>query len=171
MALVFQYGSNMSTARLNSATRLAGDAKVIGFARTVEPFELAFTVWSEKNNCAAADLVPDKSGRSIYGVVYEIPDFLLSRDGAKKHKRTSLDAIEGEGKNYVRKEIDLVSNDGAELRAMTYLVKDPKSGLKTTFDYVKHILDGLKEHGIPEEYRQYVVSRIIANNRDLEQKI
>ena len=34
MTLVFQYGSNMSVARLNSNDRLDGDAKTIGVART-----------------------------------------------------------------------------------------------------------------------------------------
>ena len=43
MAVVFQYGSNMSVRQLNSADRLAGDAKLIGVARTVESYDLAFT--------------------------------------------------------------------------------------------------------------------------------
>lgn len=171
MALVFQYGSNMSAARLNHANRLAGDAKAIGIARTVEPFELAFTVWSKTNACAAADMIPSKTGRSVYGVVYEIPDFLLSRDTARKHNRKSLDAIEGEGTNYVRRAIDLFKADGLRLSAMTYVVKERGTGLKTSLAYVKHILDGLKEHCIPEEYRQYVVSRIIDNNPDLQKEI
>jgi hypothetical protein len=47
MAIVFQYGSNMSVARLNCTDCLAGDAKLIGVARTVESYELAFTVWSK----------------------------------------------------------------------------------------------------------------------------
>ena len=37
MALVFQYGSNMSVARINDTKRLDGDAKTIGIASTVEP--------------------------------------------------------------------------------------------------------------------------------------
>jgi len=47
MALVFQYGSNMSVARLNSDDRLAGDAKVVCVATTIEPFDLVFSVWSK----------------------------------------------------------------------------------------------------------------------------
>jgi len=171
MALVFHYGSNMSLARLNHADRLAGDAKAIGIARTVEPFELVFTVWSKTNACAAANIVPSQTGRSIYGVVYDIPDFLLSRDSAKDHNRKSLDAIEGEGTNYVRKTIELVKTDGSKLSAITYVVKDRKTDLKTSLSYVQHILDGLKEHDIPEEYRRYVVSRIIENNRKLEKEM
>lgn len=167
MALVFQYGSNMSVARLNHTERLAGDAKPIGIATTLEPFELAFTVWSKTNNCASADINHSQAGRSIYGVVYDIPDFLLSRETAKKQSRKSLDAIEGEGTNYIRKTIKLLKTDGAQISAITYVVKEPMAGYKTSMAYVKHILDGLKEHAMPDEYCRYVVSRIIQNNPEL----
>lgn len=171
MTLVFQYGSNMSTARLNHADRLAGDAKPICMARTAKPFKFAFTVWSKTNTCAAADIISDHNGRSVYGVVYSIPDFLLSRDTARRHKRKSLDEIEGEGTNYVRTTIDLIKTDGSKLNAITYVVKERKTGLTTSLAYVQHILDGLKEHVLPDEYRQYVVSRIIENNHELEKEI
>lgn len=171
MALVFQYGSNMSVARLNSEDRLTGNAKPIGVARTAEPFELMFSVWSNTNACAAADLVPSKSGRSVYGVVYDIPDFLLSRNTAKEHYRKSLDAIEGEGTNYIRATIELINADGSRFSAITYIVKDRKTGLKTSLAYVQHILIGLKEHSIPDEYCQYVRSRIVENNSELEQEL
>ena len=171
MALVFQYGSNMSVARINHPDRLASDAVPIGIARTVETFELMFTVWSKTNTCAAADIVPSKTGRSIYGVVYDIPDFLLPRYAAKEHNRKSLDEIEGESTNYVRRKIDLVKTNGLRLCAFTYVVKYRKTGLKTSLAYVRHILDGLKEHDIPEEYRQYVLSQIIENNSELEKEI
>lgn len=171
MALVFQYGSNMSVARLNHANRLAGDATSIGIARTIELYELMFTVWSKKNACAAADIVSSKTGRNIYGVIYDIPDFLLSRKTAKEHNRKSLDAIEGEGTNYVRRKLNLAKTDGSGLRAIAYVVKERKTGLKTSFAYVRHILDGLKEHDIPKEYRQYIRLQIIQNNPELEKEI
>jgi cation transport regulator ChaC len=167
MALVFQYGSNMSVARLDSDDRLAGDAKVASVAATVEPFELVFSVWSKSNNCAAADLLPSSTGRTIFGVLYEIPDFLLSRDTAKKQGRKSLDAIEGEGTNYVRAMIDVVIREGATVRAMTYVVKNRQANLKTSAAYVSHILAGLREHNMPEEYYQYVRSKIVENNANL----
>lgn len=169
MTLVFQYGSNMSEARLNGADRLVGDATPIGIARTAEPFELMFSVWSKKNDSAAANLVSSETGRSIYGVVYDIPNFLLSRDTAIEHNRVSLDAIEG--KKYVRKIIDLINPDGSKFSAITYVVKNPETGHQTSLAYVKHILLGLNEHDIPEEYCQYVLSQIIENNSELEQEL
>lgn len=167
MALVFQYGSNMSVARLNSDDRLAGDAKVVCVATTVESFELVFSVWSKSNNCAAADLLPSNAGRTVCGVLYEIPDFLLSRETAKERNRKSLDAIEGEGTNYVRAMIDVVTNDGVTVRAMTYVVKHRQANLKTSAAYVSHILAGLREHNMPLEYCQYVRSKIIENNMNI----
>jgi hypothetical protein len=161
----------MSAARLNSADRLAGDAKPVGVARTSELFDLAFTVWSNTNNCAAADIVRSESGRAVYGVLYEIPDFLLSRDTAKQQNRKSLDAVEGEGTNYVRMTVDLVRIDGSKHSAMTYVVKNRKANLKTCLAYVQHILAGLKEHNMPPEYYRYVRSRIIENNGALEQEL
>jgi gamma-glutamylcyclotransferase len=167
MAKVFQYGSNMSFARINGKDRLAGDAQIICVAKTAEPYELVFSVWSNSNNCAAADLLSSKTGRSIYGVLYEVPDFLLSRATAKQKNRKSLDAIEGEGLNYVRTTIRLITSDGASVRAITYLVKNRQTNLKTSAAYIAHILDGLREHNIPEDYCQYVRSKIIDNNSDL----
>ena len=168
MALVFQYGSNMSISRLNSKERISGDATLICVARTIDPFDLMFTVLSKSNKCAAADLVPSNAGRSIYGVLYEIPDFLLSRDTARQRSRKSLDEIEGEGTNYIRTMIKLFADDGATIHAVTYVVKDRKANLLTSFAYVSHILYGLQERGMPEEYCQYVRSKIIENNSDLE---
>lgn len=164
MALIFQYGSNTSTTRLNSETRLRGDAKSLGLVRTEERFELAFTVWSKSNACAAADIVADH-GRQIWGVLYEIPDWLISRETSDQ--RRSLDAIEGEGKNYLRREILLLRVSGERISALTYVAKTRQDGLRTSIAYAEHIIAGLKEHNAPNEYIQYVLERIAANNSSL----
>lgn len=172
MTIVFQYGSNMRSARLNSVDRLAGDAKVIGIGQTVDLFEFAFTVFSKKNECAAADIVPSKeAGRRIFGVLFEVPEFLIARDSSKTHNRKSMDAIEGEGVNYVRQVIEVERLDGANVKALTYVVKDRRCDIKTSMQYVQHILDGMKENNIPEEYRKYVIAQVIANNSNLAQQL
>jgi hypothetical protein len=165
MAVIFQYGSNMSTPRLNGADRLCGAAKPIGIAKTSECYELDFTVWSEKSKCAAADIVPGY-GRNIWGVLYDIPDSLISRTSSRGRK--SLDAIEGEGTNYLRTEISLVSTEGNQLHAITYVAKNRQANLKTSLIYVRHILDGIQEHNLPEEYARYVLARIVENNSALK---
>ena len=115
MALVFQYGSNCSMARLNSPERLRGDATPAGLAETVDNYELRFDVWSIGNNCAAADIVPEGDS-TVLGVLYEVPDELMSRDTAPRGRR-SFDAIEGNA--YERRSIRVKRKDGAILEAVT----------------------------------------------------
>ena len=78
-----------------------------------------------------------------------------------------MDAIEGEGVNYDRRNIEVVTSDGQKRMAVTYVVKNRKTHLKTSLAYVRHILCGLKEHDLPEDYFQYVLSRVIENNSEL----
>lgn len=170
MALVFQYGSNMSTVHLNSPERLRGDAHTIGIAQTKEKYELVFDILSESNKWAAANLLAG-AGRRIWGVIYEIPDLLISREAAGL--RRSLDSIEGEGHNYTRRQILLLDSNDEPVRGpvITYVGLYHQQGIETLFDYVKYILVGLREHNIPDEYVEYVKTRIIANNPRLDEII
>jgi len=170
MSLVFQYGSNTLVERLNSSERLNGGAKVVGTAYTFEKFDLDFTVWSRSNHCAAADIVPQGS-MHIWGVLYEIPDNLIYRQlsGARK----SLDAIEGEGGNYQRKDIQVIlSNDKSSIiSVLTYVVRERRSELKTSSAYASEILKGLKTHNMPKNYLRYVYGQILKNNSDIQEEI
>jgi len=168
MTLVFQYGSNTSTQRLNSPDRLCGDATSLGLALTVESFQFDFTVWSTTNKCAAADIIPGSGGR-IWGVLYEIPDYLISRDTAGGRK--SLDAIEGS--KYQRQKIQVCKESDLEtpITVLTYTVINKQVGLRTSYEYVTHILAGLSEHHAPTEYIEYVKSCIVRNNPGLQNRI
>ncbi|MFW6200947.1 MAG: gamma-glutamylcyclotransferase family protein [Gemmatimonadota bacterium] len=164
MPLVFQYGSNLSTARINAATRLCGRARVIGPAFTAAPYELAFTVWSESNGCAAADLLPGR-GRAIWGVLYEIPEPAVFRSRCPPD-RTCLDMVENEGRSYVRTRVQVCDGIGGDPLAepvLTYLGNRRRRGIRTSTAYVRHILAGLREHRVPEEYVAYVRGRIEEN--------
>ncbi len=165
--LVFQYGSNTSSRRLNSAKRLQGEARVVGLARTEQSFEFDFTVWSRRNGCAAADIVPG-AGRPIWGVLYRIPAHRIERHTAGD--QNSLDDIESEGRNYVRVPIDVRLADGGRVdgEAITYVVRQRREGLATSFAYARHILEGLREHDAPGDYVDYVKQRITRNNAALE---
>jgi hypothetical protein len=158
----------MSTSRLNSPDRLGGDACAIDIAYTEENYELLFDIWSTSNNCAAADIVIGV-GRKVWGVVYEIPGWLICRETSKPRKRKSLDAIEGEGANYHRTSIKLRHPNGTLVAEAveTYIGRDRRQGIKTSLAYVSHILEGLKEHKMPSEYCQYVRAQILANNPQL----
>lgn len=165
MTLVFQYGSNLSSERINSHERLRGDARVAGVALTTEHFHLDFTVHSRTNGCAAADIVPTTSGRRIWGVLYAIPPELVFRGEAPAGRR-SLDEIES---NYERIEIDVTPQLDHALTGpvLTYVVRERRRGLRTAAHYAAHILRGLQEHGAPGEYVDYVRTRIAHNNPTL----
>jgi gamma-glutamyl AIG2-like cyclotransferase len=168
VAYVFQYGSNMSAARLNSQDRLRGDARAMGAMYTDEAFELTFDVWSTRNHCAAADIVSG-NGRQIWGVLYEIPDYLVKRETSGN--RQSLDAIEGA--RYERVPISLRQPDGTAINqdVITYVVRDSErqSNIRTSLDYCRYIISGLRDYSgvVPNEYVDYAKAQMIANNPDL----
>lgn len=163
MPLVFQYGSNVSAARLNSPQRLNGKARAVGPASTAEPHELDFTIWSDENGCAAVDLLPDV-GRAIWGVLYEIPEEVIYRDECPP-TQNCLDAIEHEGENYVRTRIAVCDAEGTPLDdpVITYLGNRRRRGVRTSPGYFRHILTGLSMYAIPDDYLEYVYERISMN--------
>jgi gamma-glutamylcyclotransferase (GGCT)/AIG2-like uncharacterized protein YtfP len=164
--LVFQYGSNCSDSQINGKDRLKGDAKFISIAETLDDYEIAFDVFSHGRHCAAADIIR-KSGGKVWGVLYEIPESLIGRETAAEHGRKSLDAIEGEGANYERREIDVRTPDGKTVTALTYTVRNPQADLKTDIDYVRYIIAGLRERDIPGDYIDKVKTIACANNPDI----
>lgn len=166
LTLVFQYGSNMDEARINSQSRLRGDAKYFCKAKTVNNYELDFTVWSQNNGCAAADIIPTSENK-VWGILYLIPEYLIQRDSAKKRNRKSLDAIEGEGRNYKRIKIEVETETGKTMHPITYEGIDKKKGIQTSWKYAKHIIKGLVEHNLPTYYFEEVKQKIIENNTDL----
>src|SRR5579864_1009293 len=95
-----------------------------------------------------------KAGSKVWGVLYEVPDYLIHRETARARKRKSFDQIEGEGTNYKRQTIHVRRQNGDIATALTYTVNDPKRGLKTNIDYVGHIVRGLRDHGVPDTSRR-----------------
>jgi hypothetical protein len=163
MALIFQYGSNCLESQINGESRLRGDAKFVAIARTAEDYQLAFDVLSRNRGCAASDIVRS-TGNKVWGVLYEIPEFLIDRKNAKERGRISLDQIEGEGTNYTRISVEVICPYGNAHTAITYTVIRPLPNLQTNIDYVRHIVLGLREHCIPEEYVAAVKAIARANN-------
>lgn len=170
MALVFQYGSNCLDSEINSKNRLCGDARFVDIAETVEDCELAFDVQSTGRGCAASDIVR-KPGGKVWGVLYEVPDYLIERKTAKARGRKSFDQIEGEGTNYKRGTIRVCCPNGKIVSALTYTVKCPKVGLRTNIDYVRLIVHGLRDHKISDEYIAKVKVIAAANNPDIAAEV
>jgi gamma-glutamylcyclotransferase (GGCT)/AIG2-like uncharacterized protein YtfP len=163
LAVVFQYGSNCLESQINSKERLCGDAKFIGIAETVDDFQLAFDVWSNNRRCAASDIVASP-GNKVWGVLYDVPDFLIERKTAAIQNRKSLDAIEGEGTNYKRETITVRRKNGPTVTALTYRAQYPKRDLPTNLEYVAYIVKGLREHGVCEGYITQVKGLAANNN-------
>jgi len=170
MTLVFQYGSNCSETEMNSPMRLCGDAKFVDTAETVEDYELAFDVQSTSRGCAASDIIR-KEGGKVWGVLYEVPDYLIQRETAKARKRKSFDQIEGEGTNYKREMIQVRRPNGDIATALTYTVVIPKPGLKTNVNYVGHIVRGLRDHKVPNEYIAKVKAIAATNNPEITRDV
>lgn len=173
MAIVFQYGSNCLESEINSNKRLRRDATFVGLAETVKDYELAFQVPSTNRGCAAATII-ETPGKKVWGVLYEIPDYLIKRETAKARRRKALDVIEGEGTNYDRASIDVRKPDGTVVTALTYLAKDPQSGLRTSWEYAGYIIAGLRQRRINDVNREYIAeikAIVAANNPDIAAEI
>jgi cation transport regulator ChaC len=171
VTLVFQYGSNCLESEINGESRLRGDAKFLDIAETAEDFELAFDVQSDLRGCAASDIVR-KPGGKVWGVLYNVPDYLVDRQTAQAGGgRKSFDKIEGEGTNYKRETITVRRPSGQIVSALTYTVRYPKPGLKTNIAYVRHIVHGLREHGVSDEYIARVKAIAKANNPEIADEV
>jgi len=171
MAFVFQYGSNMSSSRINSPIRLHGDARFVCLAFTADLYDFEFTVFSKSNDCAAANIHPNPTGRQIWGVVYEIPDNLIKRETAGNRK--SLDAIEGEGSTYERVYILLRKQADVDfpMPVITYVALKRINDIRTSAEYAGHIIRGAMEHNLPSDYISYIKNKIIENDVNLRDYI
>lgn len=157
---IFQYGSNCDEKRLNSPDRLQGAARSLGKAQTADEFELEFDVYSKSNHCGASDIVPRPgSGKKVWGVLYDVPADLVY--GSRKDGRRTLEQIEGA---LYRPQPVLLDWNGSRVEAITFVVRNPVSGLKTSKDYVGHIIHGLRAHEVEEDYIESVRQKAIINN-------
>jgi cation transport regulator ChaC len=161
MGLVFQYGSNATSARLNSPSRLDGVVRDLGRAQTIDEFDIRFDVYSQTNGCAASDLVRTP-GRRAWGVLYEIPDEFMR--GTRTDGRRTLARIEGS--RYEEIQIRVRDAQGRERDAVTFVVKqaERREGLATSAAYVSWIVYGLRDHGVPEDYLAHVIEVALAAN-------
>ena len=102
-------------------------------------------------------------------MLYNVPDHLIDRSASGDRK--SFDAIEGN--RYERRTIQVCWPDGSPVEGdvITYTVREPQTDLKTSLDYVSHIIVGLREHNAPVEYIEYAKERIVFNNPELASKI
>jgi cation transport regulator ChaC len=161
--LLFQYGSNCDSQRLNSVERLDGAATDPILVETVDEYGLAFNVWSTGNKCAASNLVPmPGTGRHVWGILYQVPtDRIRGQHPEGKKTMTQI-----EGKRYDERLIKVRTASGEIRDAITFIVRQEaqQDGLWTSSTYTKHIVDGLRAHNAPPEYIDHVIEIALATN-------
>ena len=113
--------------------------RVLGAAELPD-HRLAFLRRSIRWGAGAADIV-SAPGRSVWGVVYELPLGVGELDGK-----------EGAGFAYRRRELEVLL-DGRALGALAYEVihKEPAE-VTPTSDYLDLLVTGAVEHGLPGHY-------------------
>ena len=141
--LYFAFGSNMDRAQMSS--RVPG-ARPVGTCR-LSGFQLGFTRRSQKGG-GVADLI-EAPEHEVWGVLYEMTLTELE----------SLDVHEGrhgESWAYDRVEVEVEVAVGGRVRAWRYFVVAPdlESKLLPRADYLRRIIDGAKQAGLPFEYIQ-----------------
>lgn len=138
--------------------------------RTSNKYNFDFTVWSRTNQCAAADII-DGEETQIFGVLYNIPDEKVYK-GLCRPDSKCLDQIEGEGSNYQRIKIEVEDLNGKRIdkEVLTYVVNNEKRDftVKTSSEYVSHIILGLENVNAPNDYVNYVKGKAKLNNQKLK---
>ena len=152
LRFVFQYGSNMSSARFQERIP---ETQPVEAAWTVDLFQFAFPVWSREKKRAVSGIIADKSGRCMFGALFLVPSDLIDRESARSDRKT-LDEYEGEGKNYRRDTIEVIGrSSGRKISAITYLPIPQLCERPTDWEYAGFILAGLREWNAPASYMGY----------------
>ncbi len=144
LAPYFAYGSNMASSQM--AERCPG-AVCLGAAR-LPGHRLAFDAWSNRRGGLVADVLPDP-GSDVWGVLWEVTG---------EHAE-ALDRYEGVARGqYRRATVRVEAVAGGEVEAFAYVICDPGEDGPTTDAYRDILLEGAREHGLPDEWVQAIES-------------
>jgi cation transport regulator ChaC len=97
-----------------------------------------------RDGTGKANIVPDEAS-TVWGVVYECSPNELEK----------LDRYEGvDSGHYVRKAVVVQLENGEQIDAITYVAGERFIGdsLRPSPEYLQTILDGAREHGLPDWY-------------------
>ena len=144
----FGYGSNMLTKKLQSPKRCPS-AVPIGICK-IKKHSLKFHKVSHANQngipdvSGKGDMIPSESETDeVYGVLFKI----LEREEKK------LDKAEGyPDYGYDKKKIDVITTKGEKYRSVMYFATDKDPKKKPYHWYKEQVVQGAKEHGLPEDY-------------------
>jgi gamma-glutamylcyclotransferase (GGCT)/AIG2-like uncharacterized protein YtfP len=94
---------------------------------------------SERGGC---NLAPE-AGHDIHGIIYDLSD----------EEMTGLDTISGVPQGfYERIDVDVTTEDGHVIPAITYIIPSPAGPFRPSETYVRPILAGAHAVGLPAGY-------------------
>ena len=141
----FAYGSNVNPEQMKERIgefKEAVKATLIGF-------KLVFRGYSPRWNGAPADIEPSRES-VVYGVLYRI-----SEDQLKE-----LDSYEGFPNFYKHEMVEVLTEAGRKIQAVTYVRTRKEPCSKPSKRYVETIIRGLRAHGYSEKIIQEVLKEI-----------
>jgi len=144
--LYFAYGSNLEWAQMKQRCPLA---RFVCRAKLPE-HRLAFTLKSVSRDCGVADVLPDQT-KSVWGVVYELPDNELKN----LDKREGYRPGRPYEKNQYSRQDHYIWPDGDAKRPLLvalYLGHPQLDPPLPSDDYKRLIVDGAKHWNLPVEY-------------------
>lgn len=138
----FAYGSNLLVAQFHKRTEPLRTGDEAPRRATLAHYDLTFNVYGE-NGHIYANIVPGPG--PVLGVVYRLNPASMKR----------LDVYE---RGYARASVIVTDEHGTELTATVYIARPKHTGPpgppKPT--YLKRILDGASQHGLPPEYIEHI---------------
>ena len=135
----FAYGSNMNHKQMKER---CPNSRFIETAH-IHKYKLVFDGYSNFWKCSIANIVP--SGASMmYGGLFEIDDMDLK----------ILDGHEGYPDYYSRELIEAIGSDNKPYESWVYIKDEEKKG-KPSMKYIKTILDGAEDCGLPQDYCEW----------------
>jgi len=150
--LYFAYGSNLWTKRIHENNRTA---RMVAVGK-LEGHRLDFGHWTQRWRGASANILAEE-GSHVYGVLWEL----------NQCDQASLDKQEGVLDNiYQRVELIVETvSEGKKVNCMAYRIRDETrqksiaahgEKLIPSLRYKNVIIQGAKEHGLPEEYVKFL---------------
>ena len=138
----FAFGSNLSSARL--LERIPEASK-----HCVAILEQHRLCWHKKGRDLSGKCDIDFTGNpedTVYGVIYQVTH----------DEKLALDAYEGAGIGYERREIEVTALHGELIEVFTYYAIEVDQRRQPYHWYKEHVLRGALEHGLPQHYVEYI---------------
>lgn len=152
--LYFAYGSNMCTGRL---TRRVPSAAPL-FAAKLSQHRLMFHKRSDDGSGKGDAEYTGGENDFVWGVVFEI----------STTEKPTLDRYEGLGRGYSEKTVSVATGAGKTYTAIMYYANDTDPKLRPYSWYLRFVLDGAKQHGLPADYVSAIETTVANEDPDRE---